>query len=373
MKRRVLVSFLVLLQARTAVASINRCAEALTGNAQIESVDASVRDLSRFRFNLDLARAGGSNSMVLTALAADYTRKENALIEYVEQNGILSRAQLFMRIREEIEQLQNFSAGADRIQNETATRRFQEEGIKKFVVDGRRAIFHRIEAGSFRMGAPGMKVDVTISKPFDMMATPVTQTMWKKVAVLVNEMRTPWWAGLIKRNNKAYIHEDPSRIKGDTRPLTNASYLMVQKWITKLNELSRAGEAALVDVIPDHQRGDIYRLPIEAEWAFVAEVGYEYDRLDDCAWHAKNSGDQTQPVGLKNGHRRDGHEFYDLLGNVWEMVGDKVKVDHPMYAIVARGNCSFDDPAEIEFFGRTWLPIEASYSGVGFRLVRNAR
>ncbi|MGZ6441987.1 MAG: formylglycine-generating enzyme family protein, partial [Pseudobdellovibrionaceae bacterium] len=93
-----------------------------------------------------------------------------------------------------------------------------------------------------------------------------------------------------------------------------------------------SGETALADLIPDHKKGDVYRLPTEAEWEFVVRgrgqynetyhFGNEKSVLGDYAWYNENSEDQSHSVAEKKPLLIEGKEFYDMHGNVWEWVQD---------------------------------------------------
>ncbi len=70
------------------------------------------------------------------------------------------------------------------------------------------------------------------------------------------------------------------------------------------------------------------RLPTEAEWEWAARAGStvaRYGELDAIAWYDGNSGERIQRVKQK---RPNSWGLYDMLGNVWEWVGDRYEKDY---------------------------------------------
>jgi formylglycine-generating enzyme required for sulfatase activity len=159
--------------------------------------------------------------------------------------------------------------------------------------------FIPIPAGSFTMGTDKDSEEVstdetpqhpvTISQPFYLGKTAVTQAQWE-----------------------AAMGSNPSKFKGRSNPVENVSWNDVQAFIQRLN--AREGT-------------DKYRLPTEAEWEYAARAGTTgaYSFGDDAvnlgryAWFKDNASGQTHPVGKK---QPNPWGLYDMHGNVDEWVQD---------------------------------------------------
>ncbi|MDQ1278287.1 MAG: Formylglycine-rating enzyme family protein [Thermodesulfobacteriota bacterium] len=177
----------------------------------------------------------------------------------------------------------------------------QGKGSHTFTSPALGAKFVLIPAGTFMMGSPGSEAgrdddegpyhQVTISRPFYMQTTEVTQGQWKRV-----------------------MGDNPSHfsICGDDCPVEYVSWEDVQGFIKKLNSMERT---------------DKYRLPTEAQWEYAARAGtttrFHAGNSDDdllrAGWLNSNSASKTHPVGQK---MSNSWGLYDMHGNVYEWVQD---------------------------------------------------
>jgi formylglycine-generating enzyme required for sulfatase activity len=161
-----------------------------------------------------------------------------------------------------------------------------------------------IPAGTFAMGSPpdeegrevfgneGPRTAVTITKPFWLGKTQVTQAQW--VAVM---------------------GDNPSYFKGYDLPVEQVSWNDAANFCEKLNEMTRV-------TLPD---GHHYTLPTEAQWEYACRAGTTtrffygndsgYSHLGSYAWYGENSTGKTHAVG---GKLPNGWGLHDMYGNVME-------------------------------------------------------
>ena len=212
--------------------------------------------------------------------------------------------------------------------------------------------FAWIPAGEFRMGSTSSEADddekpvtrVRISRGFWLGRHEVTQAEWQEV-----------------------MGTNPSQFSGCGRcPVERVSWEDAQAFIGRLNA----------------RGGGRYRLPTEAEWEYAARAGTSGDRyggdLDAIAWHDRNSGNRTHPVGQK---APNAFGLHDMLGNVWEWVQDRFG-RHPGGAVtdprgpgagssrVYRGGGWEDGAWDCRASGRYGLTPGYRHRGLGFRLLR---
>jgi formylglycine-generating enzyme required for sulfatase activity len=149
--------------------------------------------------------------------------------------------------------------------------------------------FVSIPPGTFTVGSESAVAEsgerplqtVTISRPFAMAATEVTQAQWKAV-----------------------MRGNPSRFQGEDLPVEHVSWVDVQVFLRKLN--AKEGTTH-------------YRLPTEAEWEYACWAGTDQGRQGAFGWFAPNSEGRTHPVGQK---QPNAWGLYDMLGNVYEWCED---------------------------------------------------
>ena len=192
----------------------------------------------------------------------------------------------------------------------------------------------KIKGGTFWMGDDNGESD---EKPVHQVSLdsymlgqyPVTQALWYEVMKDTDMAR-------------------PARFQGENRPVERVSWEDAIVFCNKLSQ--KKGLPVGYDKDGNHldEKGhptqDItkvkgFRLPTEAEWEYAAIGGhlaeqkdgrnlYKYagsNRIDDVAWYAYNSNQETKDIGLKLPNKLG---LYDMTGNVWERCWDWFDLDY---------------------------------------------
>ena len=158
--------------------------------------------------------------------------------------------------------------------------------------------FCSIPAGSFMMGSPDdeegrypeseNQVEVTLSQPFWLAKTQVTQAQWEAV-----------------------LGSKSKNFEGPNLPVDHVSWEDALVYLTKLNEKG---------ILPKEWK---FALPTEAQWEYACRAGekgpYSGGSLDEVGWYGENSGGQTHEVGQK---KPNAWGLHDMQGNVWEWCAD---------------------------------------------------
>ena len=151
-----------------------------------------------------------------------------------------------------------------------------------------------VSPGTFIMGTPpgeeGHEPDetrheVTLTRPYFLGRTEVTQAQWKKI-----------------------MGDNPSVSSGDDLPVENVTYAQVEQFCKSLS--ARTGKR--------------FRLPTEAEWEYACRAGtedaYQGKARADVAWDNHPAASAPHPVATK---APNAWGFYDMLcRNVWELCSD---------------------------------------------------
>ena len=199
-----------------------------------------------------------------------------------------------------------------------------------------------IPAGGFTMGSPEDEKDrrvdeaqvaVTLTKPFGLGKTEVTQGQWKKVMGtepwggdvdrrIIEKISRSGEASLTDKERETLLAQAVVKIDQDC-PATFVSWDDATEFCKKLTEIERkAGKL---------KANEEYRLPTEAEWEYACRAGTttahsfgdDESKLGEYAWFHGNAGDAGEKYAHKVGMKKPNPwGLYDMHGNVLEWCSD---------------------------------------------------
>ncbi|NEQ56052.1 MAG: formylglycine-generating enzyme family protein [Moorea sp. SIO4A1] len=183
-----------------------------------------------------------------------------------------------------------------------------------------------IPGGTFTMGSPESEKnsydderpqhDVTL-QPFFMGKYPVTQAQWKAIA-LMTDLK-------VQRD----LNPDPSRFKGENRPVEKVNWYEAVEFCDRLSQLT----------------GREYRLPSEAQWEYACrgvtkplnlDTGKSYPPFyfgetitgqlanydASITYGDEPEGEESQKTNPVGEFPPNPFGLYDMHGNVWEWCAD---------------------------------------------------
>ena len=225
----------------------------------------------------------------------------------------------------------------------------------ELAIYGVKAVFRYCPPGTFLMGSPEdekgredgeTQHEVTLTRGFWLLETPVTQALWKAVTGV-----------------------NPSHFQDmDARPVEQVSWYDCNGFIRKLN----------AKVAPDGMKFD---LPTEAEWEYACRAGTTTryncgDALTESDANFNETFGGTTPV---KSFAPNAWGFYDMYGNIWEWVSDwrrrapstkRVDPQGPKNGAyrVVRGGCWCNHADSCRSARRNSVYPSLSGYGYGFRL-----
>ena len=167
-----------------------------------------------------------------------------------------------------------------------------------FTVNGVSFTMVGVQGGTFMMGATSEQ-----GRFDNNWVKPVHQVTLNSFMIGETEVTQELW--------QAVMGSNPSKFKGNKRPVECVSWDDCQTFIRKLNSMT----------------GQNFRLPTEAEWEYAARGGnrsnrYKYagsNSVKSVAWYWGNSEWQTHDIGQKLPNELG---LYDMSGNVSEWCQD---------------------------------------------------
>lgn len=263
-----------------------------------------------------------------------------------------------------------------------------EEFLKKENRLGGLAEFVLVEGGVMDMGSDdGYSIEQPVHsvelESLWVMTTEVTQKLWK----------------LVNRKN-------PSKIKGEMRPVENLTWYDAVEFCNALSELDNLDPCYSIYkrekdknntsshddkkwVVVCNFNSNGYRLLTEAEWEYAARggnfsEGTRYSGSDDpkdISWYKSNSRRLSHPVGEKKSNELG---IYDMSGNVSEWCWDRFSpvyykqspsispsgAEKSSFRSLRGGNWSLSSKY-ITVYSRSFQGAESNNALIGFRIGRS--
>ena len=231
----------------------------------------------------------------------------------------------------------------------------------EITINGATYVFRYSPAGTFTMGSPEKEKnrkqderqhEVTITRGFWILETPVTQAFWKSVA---------------DGNRSSFF--------GDFRPVEHVNWHDCQQFVAKLNEGGFA------------PAGYRFSLPTEAEWEYACRAGTKGPYSFGNSLNGSRANCTTAPRTFLDKGTSPFKLFpsnlwglYDMHGNVWEWCEDTygespdgpatdpcaVQTEGPK---VLRGGCWGNPASQCRSASRHKDVQTRRTNGIGFRLV----
>ncbi|MEM6838609.1 MAG: formylglycine-generating enzyme family protein [Cyanobacteria bacterium P01_C01_bin.120] len=225
-----------------------------------------------------------------------------------------------------------------------------------------------IPSGEFMMGSPDEDENADKSErpqhrvqltQFLMGMTPVTQAQWRMVA------------GYAQADTDIKMDADPSRFKGDDRPVEQVNWYQANEFCQRLSK----------------QTGKYFHLPSEAQWEYACraetEAAYHFGPQLTAELAKYRSSDGTVSVGSYPPNRWG---LYDMHGSVFEWCADHWHINYDdaptdgsawvevgdSSSRVIRGGSWYDNPRGCRSAFRNRDTPGYASDGVGFRVVCSA-
>lgn len=220
-----------------------------------------------------------------------------------------------------------------------------------------------IPPGDFLMGESNNAVSVTLTQPFFLGQTEVTQGQWEQVMSGI-----PW-----RRATKGNVHEGPNY------PATYTSWGFAMDFCKKLTIKDQAA-----GYLPE---GWAYTLPTEAQWEYACRAGtttrYSFgddiSKISDYAlFRYTGTGGASSPPFEVGQRKPNPFGLFDVHGNAMEWCRDKYKPQLPgginpevvarTRDRVRRGGSTFSRSTDCRSSYRSQYAPNASNSALGFRV-----